>query len=265
MTYLTFHLVFILPPILALALTQPRPLAGVGGWRARLAIPIICVIAFTYTTPWDNYLVYRGVWWYGADRVLATIGYVPIEEYLFFILQTVLTGLFLYHVLAHMNPPSASTGGAASSRAVRWWGALIYLAVTLAGAALLISGWERGLYMGLILAWAGPVLAALWLYGGDVFWRRRRAFALAVAVPTAYLWVADRTAIALRIWDISDQYSLGVDPAGLPVEEATFFLVTNLLVVQGVMLFLQGDPFSEPAGAHGAARHRSAAEPQRAT
>ena len=35
------------------------------------------------------------------DRVVGTIGYVPIEEYLFFVLQCILTGLWLYWLLAH--------------------------------------------------------------------------------------------------------------------------------------------------------------------
>lgn len=263
MTYLTFHLLFTIPPILALALTQPRPLAGVGGRRAQFAIPLICVIAFVYTTPWDNYLVYRGVWWYGADRVLATVGYVPIEEYLFFILQTVLTGLFLYHVLARTGQSTSSKNPPAPAparRAVRVRGALLYFTAALAGVALVASGWDAGLYMGLILAWACPVLAGLWFYGGDIIWSARGAFLLSVAVPTGYLWIADRTAIALRIWDISDRYSLGFDPAGLPVEEATFFLVTNLLVVQGVLLFLWGDRFPRrPKTPHrGSAPHSSA-------
>ena len=74
MTYLAFHAVFILPPIIALAAwLWPRRhlLPRRAGW----ALPAIALIAFTYTTPWDNYLVARGVWRYGADRVLGTLHY----------------------------------------------------------------------------------------------------------------------------------------------------------------------------------------------
>jgi len=93
MSYLVFHLVLILPPILLMAATLPSSLNDLGGWRARIALPLIALIALTYTTAWDNYLVARDVWWYGPGRVLATIGFVPVEEYLFFVLQPVLTGL----------------------------------------------------------------------------------------------------------------------------------------------------------------------------
>ncbi|WP_375335542.1 lycopene cyclase domain-containing protein [Halorussus sp. MSC15.2] len=39
------------------------------------------------------------------------------------------------------------------------------------------------------------------------------------------------------LWTISPDYSTGIHVAGLPVEEAIFFVLTNLLVVQGLLLF----------------------------
>ena len=241
MSYLTFLLIFVVLPIGVLAAMQPRPLAGVNGWRGKWAIPLLGLIAFAYTTPWDNYLVYREVWWYGPDRVLGTIGYVPYEEYAFFALQPILTGLFLYTLLARWPQPEGLAG-----RPAGLVGSLVYLAVAAVGAALLLSGWARGLYMGLILAWAGPVLFVLWIYGGRLVWAFRRAFLVGVLVPTVYLWVADRIAIGLGIWSISEAYSFGFNPFGLPIEETTFFLVTNLLVVQGVLVFLHGDRLPSP-------------------
>lgn len=96
----------------------------------------------------------------------------------------------------------------------------------------------QSLYMGLILAWASPILAGMAWMSTDLFWSRRRVWALGIAVPTLYLWVADRIAIGLGIWDISNVYSFGVDPLGLPLEEAVFFFLTNVLVVQGYMMLL---------------------------
>ncbi len=240
MTYFTFLLVFLVPPILLLALTIPRDFRLQWGRRAWTALPLVSLIAFFYTTPWDNYLVYREVWGYGSDRVLGVIGYVPIEEYLFFVLQPFLTGLFLYHVLGRSNRPSFTLPDAGYGRA-RLVGAGVYGVLTLIGIGLLLSGWEHGLYLGLILAWAGPVLLGLWLFGGAFLWQRRHVFLVSVAIPTVYLWIADRIAIGLGIWDISNRFSLDIDPLGLPLEEAVFFLVTNLLVVQGVLLILAGD------------------------
>lgn len=230
MTYLQFHLVFILPPILLLAATIRQPLRTLG--RPFLFIPLLALIAFIYTTPWDNYLVWRGVWGYGPERVIGTIGYVPLEEYAFFVLQPFLTGLWFYHVLARVGPEREG----AASRARRPAGTLAYLAVAAVGFALL--GTTSGLYAGLILAWAAPVLAAQWSLAAREIRIRPRAVALGIAVPTLYLWVADAVAIALGIWSISERYTIGVAVAGLPFEEALFFLVTNILIVQGLVLFL---------------------------
>ena len=52
------------------------------------------MVAVLYTTPWDNYLVATGVWWYDPHLVAGLVlGWVPIEEYTFFILQTLAMGL----------------------------------------------------------------------------------------------------------------------------------------------------------------------------
>jgi lycopene cyclase domain-containing protein len=226
-SYLAFLLVFIVPPLLALAWTQRRRLRGIHP-RAGLFLALMAVIALIYTTPWDNYLIWRGVWNYGSDRVVGTIGYVPVEEYLFFLLQPLLTGLWLCSLL----PTSTSMARSAS----RWTGALVYAAAAVAGALLLT--FEKGTYLGLILAWAAPVLALQWAYAGREIWARRRVFALAVGIPTLYLWMADAVAIYLEIWRISPAHTLGPSLGVLPLEEAVFFLVTNLLVVQGMILFL---------------------------
>ena len=235
MSYLAFLAVWIVPPILGLLALRRGPAAGVGGFRARWAIPLLALIALVYTTPWDNYLVWRGVWGYGNGRVVGTIGYVPIEEYVFFLLQPFLTGLLLYRLLERAGPP------AAPSETARTVGVGVFALATLAGAALLLAPAPSGTYLGLILAWACPVLAFLWYLGGDYFWACRRPLFGAIGLSTGYLWVADRYAIANGIWGISETLSFNVNPAGLPVEEAVFFLVTNLLCAFGTLAFLHGD------------------------
>lgn len=228
MSYLAFHAVFILPPIVLLAWLLRRRRHRVHR-RAGLFLLAVAAIAFVYTTPWDNYLVWRGVWGYGTDRVIATIGYVPVEEYLFFLLQPLLTGLWLYHLL----PAKAHATG---SQRPRWIGAALYGLFAILGVLLLRT--EAGTYLGLILSWAALVLALQWAYAGREIWARRRVWTVAVAVPTLYLWIADATAIHLGIWRISETFTLGPALGPLPLEEAVFFLVTNLLVVQGLLLFL---------------------------
>ncbi|WP_412061234.1 lycopene cyclase domain-containing protein [Rubrivirga sp. IMCC45206] len=225
MTYLQFHLVFTLPLLAALALVQRRTREP---WWPLLAL---VGIAFVYTTPWDNYLVARAVWTYPPDRVLATIGYVPVEEYAFFVIQTVITGLWV-RLLQARWPVREQPGPDLGVRAV---GASAFGLAAILGAACVVAG-GHWLYLGLIVAWAAPVLAGMWWLGGHLIWARRRLVALAVVPITLYLWVADRIAIGLGIWDITDATRTGWELAGLPVEEALFFLLTNLLVAQGLVM-----------------------------
>lgn len=236
MTYLQFHLVFILPPLLVLALLA-RPHLRRLGPRALPSLPAVILVAVIYTTPWDSELIRRGVWGYGPERVIGTIGLIPIEEYMFFILQPLLAGLWFYRFapVPSTDPPPAATG-------LRWGGAAVYLALALWGWMLLRR--EEGTYMGMILAWAAPVLAAQWALIAGRIAAAPRAFLVGIAVPTLYLWIADAIAIHLGIWRISETQTLGIKFGSLPLEEATFFLATTLMCVQGLILFLH--PLRKP-------------------
>jgi lycopene cyclase domain-containing protein len=245
MTYLQFHLVFILPPLLVLALASRGHVRRLGA-RALPALGGVLALALAYTTPWDSELIRRGVWGYGPERVMGTIGAIPIEEYMFFLLQPLLAGLWFYRLvpegLADAPPPSAR---------MRWGGTAVYAALALLGVLLLQR--REGTYMGMILAWAAPVLAAQWALSAGRIAAAPRAFTLGVAVPTLYLWMADAVAIRLGIWRISEAHTLGPRLGWLPLEEAAFFLATTLLCVQGLMLFLfparKTVPHAAPAAA----------------
>lgn len=233
LTYLAFHAAFIVPPLVVLAIVAWRRRARLdrSAWRARgLGLAILVPVALVYTTPWDNYLIERGVWWYGDGTVVATIWLAPVEEYLFMLLQPVLAVLWV-SLLAPPNPGQVSV-----TTRQRLVGVVAGMAVFLVGVVLLRDA--PTYYLGAILAWAGPVFALQWGFGWPVLWATRRALALGVGVPTLYLWAADWVAIDIGVWVISETYTTGVTLFGLPVEEATFFLVTNLFVVQGLFLFL---------------------------
>lgn len=222
MTYLEFHLALILPPLLVLLLlARPRP----PRLWAYLLMPLVALV---YTTPWDNYLVWKGVWGYPDERVLGRLGTVPVEEYLFFLLQPLLTGALLIRLAG-----PAPAGGPGLARVV---GGGTWLLVTVLGVMLVALG-GRSLYSGLILAYFAPVFVLQWAFAGDLLWAWRRALLLGVGIPTVYLWFADWWAITREgIWQIAVDYTFGVTLAGLPLEEMAFFLVTNLAVVQGLLL-----------------------------
>lgn len=91
LNYSQFILVLLCPPLAALLFILRRKLTRLT-WLGLLGLVLIAV---AYTTPWDNYLVATRVWFYNPSLVLGIIlGYVPLEEYVFFIVQTLAVGLF---------------------------------------------------------------------------------------------------------------------------------------------------------------------------
>ena len=229
LTYLQFHLVFTIPPLLLLVWLAVRRDRAWWGREALSGLAILVFLAVVYTTPWTNAMIPEGVWWYGDGAVIATIWHTPLEEYLFFVLQTTLTAFWLYQFL---DVSDVSLALPASHRVA---GVLAGLGICAVGWLLL--GTTSTFYLGSILFWAGPILAIQWGFGLTYLFRERRQVLLAVGVPTLYLWVADWIAISLGIWVISDAHTIGVGLANLPLEEALFFLVTNVFVVQGLVLY----------------------------
>lgn len=247
-TYAEFLLAFVVVPLAVLFVfgRSPTPdrrrTAGTG-------ILIVLGLALVYTTPWDNFLIAKEVWWYGEGTVLARLWLAPVEEYVFILLQPLLAAGWLYH----LGMPEIFEG---RSRRARVGGTAAWLALGGVGALALTQA--STFYLGAILAWAAPVIAFQWIVGGHYLWEHRRLVATAIAVPTLYLWAIDRLAIAWGIWVISPEFTTGLTIAGLPIEEAAFFVVTNTLVVQALVLFhwlvevrLATTPTVEPADIDG--------------
>jgi lycopene cyclase domain-containing protein len=248
MTYFGFLLRFVVIPIALLAaLTYvdvrgkrqlPASLRLVSPW---LLIAVLVVIALTYTTPWDNYLVATGVWWYDPALVTGiTLGWVPIEEYTFFILQPVMTGLWLLF-LARRLPVAAPFE---SRNGIRVGSAAVMGILWVASVLLLLSGWKPGNYLSLELAWALPPIVLQLAFGADILWHYRRLVIPAILSATIYLCATDAIAIASGTWTINPDLTTGVLLGGvLPLEEAAFFLLTNILLVFGLTLGIANASF----------------------
>jgi len=230
-SYLGFHLVFVLPPLVAVGVAAYFRPAARWSRTSLSGLAAIVLLAVVYTTPWDNLLIELGVWGYGDGVTSIHIWAAPLGEYLFFVLQPVLVALWLYNLDIPTDAPLAVR---LRDRAL---GLAAGLAVCALGVGLLFAG-PSTLYLGAILAWAGPILAVQWAFGWPHLVRARRAVAAGIAVPTAYLWLLDRYAIDAGLWRLSETYTVGIAPFGLPIEEALFFLVTNVFIVQGLVLYL---------------------------
>jgi lycopene beta-cyclase len=245
MKYFGFLARFVVAPLLVMGLLTwwdrrqgkklPQSLSNypeIGTLMAHAAV------AVAYTTPWDNYLVATRVWWYDPKLVTGiTFGWVPLEEYCFFVLQSFLTGLWTLWwakrvAVEDYTPYQPSLGkrlAATGALGVVWAGAV----------ASLFAKQSRNNYMGLMLAWALPPIMIQTVLGGDILWRQRKLVATALIPSTLYLAAADSLAIGGGTWTINPEQTTQIElPNKLPLEEGLFFLLTNMLLVFGMILVL---------------------------
>lgn len=87
MTYASFLAMFVLLPLVVVA------------WRFRSgfspALLVLLGIVYSAATPWDNLAAATGLWSFDPARISGfTLWHLPIEEYAFFGLQTLLTGVW---------------------------------------------------------------------------------------------------------------------------------------------------------------------------
>lgn len=243
MTYFGFLLRFLVLPILAMLFIILRdeqrwpPLKHFqNGRRVWAIIALHIALAVIYTTPWDNYLVANGVWTYNPTLVSGVLlGYVPLEEYLFFVLETFLAGLWWWFLARRLPEPATFK----SSSLGRWVAFAVLFLVWTVSAYLLFFGHLRWTYLSIILFWALPAIFPQFLIGADILWHYRRLVGFGILVPGAYLSLMDIVALRATTWSISKFHTTGVLFFGvLPLEEVVFFFITNVLIIFGMTLML---------------------------
>jgi lycopene beta-cyclase len=233
--------------------------------KPEAALAGLVTVAVGYTTPWDNYLVATKVWWY--DRKLVTgllLGYVPIEEYTFFVLQTLLTGSWMLFLAKYLpvntqkpRHPQLIRAGMTAAIGIIWAGAVWNL----------LRGPQSRRYLSLTLSWALLPIMVQTAFGGDILWQHRRLVALGIIPTTLYLGLSDSFAIESGTWKINPEKTVKVDliKDKLPLEEGLFFLVTNVLVSVGMTLVLATESMNRvpPAARRWLARFTQANEEDR--
>ena len=249
MTYFTFLAIFVLIPILIFGASmawqisrrasapsrpfhlEPRPVL----WGIFAHV----VLAVVYTTPWDNYLVATGVWYYNPKLVTGIVlGYVPIEEYTFFVVETILSGLVWWH-LAKAIPPTKTSEQPAPNWRFNIIAVIVVAAFWVFFTRQFFSGPEAWTYLSIIYFWALPPILLQLAFGADLLWQHRKLVFLAIALPGTYLSLTDIIALRATTWQISPTQTLGLNLFGiLPIEEITFFFITNVLIVFGLTLLL---------------------------
>lgn len=251
MTYFGFLLRFLFIPILIfLAVTVWDNKRGkqINGFRngrsVWIGIAIHVLLAVIYTTPWDNYLVATGVWYYNPELVTGIVfGYVPIEEYTFFVVETILAGLWWWFLARRISlTPDLSPAGRGefkpNKRLVQLSSGLLVI-VWMIFTYLFFLGDEKWTYLGIIFFWALPAILPQFLFGADILWHYRKLVFWAIMVPGTYLSLMDIVALRDTTWSISPSQTTGVLFLGiLPLEEVVFFFITNVLITFGMTLLL---------------------------
>jgi len=244
MTYFGFLLRFLFIPILVflvITLLDNKRGNQISGFRngnaVWIAIGVHVVLAVLYTTPWDNYLVATGVWYYNSDLVTGIVfGYVPIEEYTFFVVETILAGLWWWFLARRLSPPINEFKP--NKRLVQISTGLL-ISIWMVSTYLFFFGNETWTYLSIILFWALPAILPQLLFGADILWHYRKLVFWAIIVPGTYLSLMDILALSDTTWSISKSQTTGVLFFGiLPLEEVVFFFITNMLITFGMTLLL---------------------------
>lgn len=252
MTYFGFLLRFLCIPILVfLAINyldnkNRKQIIGFRNGRAVwVGIAIHILLAVVYTTPWDNYLVATGVWYYNPDLVTGLVlGYVPIEEYTFFVLETILSGLWWWFLARRISPLPMEEGAGVRekfelNKPLIYMSACLLVALWLISTYLFFFGAARWTYLSIILFWALPAILPQLLFGADILWHYRKLVFLGIMIPGTYLSLMDILALRETTWSISPSQTTGILFFGtLPLEEVVFFFITNVMIIFGMTLLL---------------------------
>jgi len=236
MTYWQFHVVFTLP-LLAFVVWLNRNNRHAFSPNSRFGIGLLTFLAVGYTTPWDSYLIKEKIWSYYPENILFTIYRIPIEEYFFFIIQTSIGCLLVAFLLSSQNKNKQNYVLQIGPTQLTL---LFFLNTLLFASWFFLSNNPQYLYLKLIVYWSLPVLFLQWSLGSRLLLQNKTTLLKGVGLLTVYFCIADSVALHLQIWFFPENTISGVLFFGiLPLEEALFFFVTNIMVVQGYLLFTQ--------------------------
>jgi len=236
MTYRGFHYRFnvgILLVLLAVA-----ALDGILG-TALLVLGILSIVVVAFTYPWDNSAVRRGIWDFPDNRVLFRIQFLPIEEILFFVAQTVIVGLFTAILSSRLTRIPTVVADITST-------------LTISSMVLVICLWgivgyvtrrrrrerRRTTYADHLFFWFLPIIILQWTFGWPILAPYIDVVVLSASVWGTYYTLADIVAVREGIWFFDRDQTTGKTVGPLPWEEVAFFFLTSLLVAQSVLLLL---------------------------
>ncbi|MDZ4789390.1 MAG: lycopene cyclase domain-containing protein [Blastochloris sp.] len=239
MTYSRFHWIFNFPFLLLCAV-----LAGPSFWTAPIltAVALVLSLVMVFTTPWDNYAVAQGIWGFPRNRFSFKIWHLPIEEYAFFLIESIqvmLLTTFLFQCFPQFesweNPYGIThplVGIVVGSILLGW------LVLGLWGRKR-INAQSCYHYAWHLLFWFVPIIFLQWAVAWDVVLPRWPVLLGVTFLVGTYLSIADYIAIDKGIWHFDAKQITGYKFGGkMPWEEAAFFYLTAFLVAQSFIILL---------------------------
>jgi len=240
MSYIKFHATFNLPVLILLTALNFLVVPWTAG--ELFALFAILGVVMVFTTPWDNAAAKWGIWGFPRDRVLAWIGYLPVEEYAFFWLQSMNVMLLTRWLMQEFGWMTQVTSGLGDISPV----AVLEILVIWAAAWVLVylrPPAPRFHYAIHLLFWFLPVICLQWAVAPNVLASHEGLLAIITLTFGTYYTLADVVAVREGTWFFDEKQITGHKLGGiLPWEEAAFFYLTSLLVAQSFLLLL-------PAGA----------------
>ncbi|CAK3775303.1 Bifunctional lycopene cyclase phytoene synthase [Lecanosticta acicola] len=238
--YAVVHLKYTIPPAIFLSALYYPLCTRLDLYK----IAFLITVAVVSTIPWDSYLIRHNVWSYPPNVIIGpTLFDIPLEEVFFFVIQTFNTTL-LYLIASKPVLKETYLLREGKDREGKKWkyiklGGQLVMALALKQGIGFLKDQSKNTYLGLILVWALPFLLLLWSLAYQFIVRLPIACtALPIALPTLYLWVVDTLALKRGTWVIESGTKTGLTLwPGLEIEEALFFLLTNCLIVFGLLAF----------------------------
>ena len=240
MTYLRFHLIFNLPLLVVLA-----AMTGTVPWTAGEveAFALVLLAVMIFTTPWDNLAAKWGIWGFPREKFTARIGFLPVEEYAFFLLQSA-NVMLAVRACFHFFPDWLS--GVETEVGAFLWICLVasiipWIMIAFALRWLRRKAGTRVNYA-VHLAWFLPVIYSQWVLANALFQDHTGLLVLITMMFGIYYTLADLVAVRGGTWYFDEKQITGLKLAGvLPWEEIAFFFLTSLLVAQSYLLLLPAD------------------------
>jgi lycopene cyclase domain-containing protein len=237
MNYFGFHLVFNLPVLAVLGF-----LAKKNGFGGSDGIAMLCVllVSVVFAAFWDTHAIRSGIWSFPKGKVSARIGVIPVEEYLFFIVQSV-QAVLLVHVFERMFGPMAPPRFTGAGPITTVAAVLIALFSILAAhrSSHRFGAGTRFHYAYHLASWFVPMLLLQWLLAWQLLLPHILPILASTALLSFYLSVADVAAIQERIWVLDEKQITGHKILGvLAWEEVAFFVIANLVLTQTYFMFL---------------------------